>query len=143
MFGIYTYAVYFCLAGFFSIGLFNITLLLWPIRSKGEEIDIYDLPNEIWDAYTQRISNRQSVLLAVASLLLLIVWSLAVWWIPRILEVILSPNYFDFFSGVKLISIPNILIMCCVIFCISALENLYFRKKVLNKFRESGAQQIK
>lgn len=146
MFVILVYSMYFCLAGFFTISLFNITLLLRPIRFKGKEIDINELPNKIRSAYKERVSPKQTVSLARSSFLSLIVWSLAVWAIPRVSEMFVRPQdqeFVEYIAGFKLISIQYILIMGCAILCMSAVEHFHFRTKVLNKFREANMQQIK
>lgn len=141
MFVILVYLMYFCLAGFFTISLFNIILLLRPIRFKGKEIDINELPDKIRTAYKERVSFKQTVFLAGSSFLSLIVLSLAVWAIPRVSEMFVRPQdqeFVEYIVGFKLISIQYILIMGCAILCMSAVEHLQFRTKVLNKFREAS-----
>lgn len=72
--------------------------MIRPIRFKGKEIDINDFPNKIGSAYKERVSFKQTVSLAGSSFLSLIVWSLAVWAIPRVCEMFIRPQDQEFFE---------------------------------------------
>ncbi|MCY8737516.1 hypothetical protein P8881_19480 [Bacillus haynesii] len=132
MIGIIIYAQFFFVSAFFSYGLFNITLVKWPIRLKNIQIPIRDFPNAFRRAYEERIF-KHSVIFSFYMFFALIAVLLATWLITFLYFNFMQGRDYhaihDVIFGIRLIKTPYVLAVCFIPVSISAIDHFIFRIK--------------